>query len=271
MSNNFNYPEDQTILIVDDEKGTIKILENILNPLGYKINSVNSGEAALNFVQKQVPDLILLDVMMPGIDGFETCRQIKNIKALDEIPIIFITAKNDMNDLDACFNAGGVDYISKPVNPIEVRARVKTHAKISFLLKQYQNLSQTLEVALNAQTMHLCHVGHELRTPLNAIINYSDMITESATEGECNSANKHDFILKSLAISNAGNYLLQIVNNVLDITKISAGKMEIFNETFDINELLNDVHTTMMAVACNNNNHIDVQYLKEDVSMHLVH
>ncbi|MEK8019783.1 MAG: response regulator, partial [Candidatus Parabeggiatoa sp.] len=119
------------ILIVDDDENNLDILHNCLQEAGFKVPAVKSGEAALKRVNHIKPDLILLDVMMPGIDGFETCRRLKKNKATKDTPIIFITGKTDFVDKIKGLEIGAVDYISKPFQPVEVIARVKKHLTIS--------------------------------------------------------------------------------------------------------------------------------------------
>jgi CheY-like chemotaxis protein len=120
----------KNILIVDDTPDNINVLKNILSLDGYQFYISTNGELAINVATKNIPDLILMDVMMPGIDGFETCRRLKNIEATKDIPIIFITAKNEPEDIVKGFKFGGVDYITKPLRSEEVCARVKTHLTI---------------------------------------------------------------------------------------------------------------------------------------------
>jgi CheY-like chemotaxis protein len=102
------------ILIVDDITANLKVLGGILKDEGYKVRPVLNGELALQVAQKEKPDLILLDIMMPGMDGYEVCTRIKSNPDLKDIPVIFISALNDTNDLVKAFQSGGVDYITKP-------------------------------------------------------------------------------------------------------------------------------------------------------------
>ena len=124
------------ILIVDDTPENLRILRQALEPEGYKILVATSGEGALK-VAGQVPlDLILLDVQMPGIDGFETCRRLKSNPDARHIPVIFVTARTETASVLEGFQAGGVDYIVKPFQNEEVLARVHTHLKIDHLARE---------------------------------------------------------------------------------------------------------------------------------------
>ena len=126
------------ILIIDDDPNNLDILHHCLHKAGFKVPAVANGEAALKRVNHIKPDLILLDVMMPGIDGFETCRCLKKNEVTKDTPIIFITAKTDPVDKVKGLEIGAVDYISKPFQPIEVIARVNKHLTIRNLQKQLE-------------------------------------------------------------------------------------------------------------------------------------
>jgi len=128
--------EKATILIVDDDSMTLQLLVGYLNGLGFKTIGVQSGEEAIEQVGDTRPDLILLDVLMPGIDGFETCQQLKSNPITKEIPVIFMTALTEMTDKVRAFKAGGADYITKPHLYAEVVTRVNTHLTLQTLQRQ---------------------------------------------------------------------------------------------------------------------------------------
>ena len=124
------------ILIVEDAETNIDILMDTLGE-DYEISVATDGETALEIIEEdEIPDLILLDIMMPGIDGYETCRRIKEIPKSKNIPIIFITGKTDTQDMIKGFQVGGVDYITKPFHKEEVSARIRNHLELQFLRKQ---------------------------------------------------------------------------------------------------------------------------------------
>lgn len=133
------------VLMVDDTPANIDVLRKVLSIEGYRLSFANSGEKALKIVERAIPDLILLDVMMPGMDGFETCRHLKTDEKTRDIPIIFITAKTDMEDLVEGFKAGAVDYITKPFRQEEVCMRVRTHLQTRILMTQREGLLQNIQ------------------------------------------------------------------------------------------------------------------------------
>ena len=163
--------EKAKILIVDDISKNIQVLGTILNGVGYQIYVAQNGRQALEKANSIQPDLILLDVMMPEMDGFETCKFLKSEKITEEIPIIFLTAKDDIDSIVEGFNLGGVDYITKPFNKVELLARIHTHLQLKFgkdkILKQ------------DAEHQELLHVlCHDLTNPMGLVLSFMELIEE---------------------------------------------------------------------------------------------
>jgi len=159
----------QSVLIVDDEPTNLRVLNQILND-SYKLIFAKSGEEALRLIEKERPDLILLDVMMPGLTGYEVCEHLKQQKKFESIPIIFITALSDPDDEAKGLNLGAVDYISKPISPAVVKARVKTHLSLvgaeeirRTRLQVIQRLGRASEYKDNETGMHVMRMSHFAR------------------------------------------------------------------------------------------------------------
>lgn len=147
----------QTILIVDDEPANIRILVELLKD-DYHLRTTTSGEKAVVIVQSDdPPDLVLLDIMMPGMDGFEVCRTLKQDPRSSHIPVIFITSRSQEQDEVVGFQAGAVDYIVKPFSPVIVRARIRTHAELSCLRKklEYQSYCDGLTGIANRRQLDI--------------------------------------------------------------------------------------------------------------------
>ncbi|WP_022668949.1 response regulator [Desulfospira joergensenii] len=121
------------VLAVDDNPQNLQFLGRLLSDNGYEVGLAQSGRRALVFVEKNEPDLILLDIMMPDMDGYEVCQTLKGNTAFRHIPVIFLTAKTDTQNLVRGFEAGGVDYVTKPFNSAELLARIKTHVELKIL------------------------------------------------------------------------------------------------------------------------------------------
>jgi two-component system sensor histidine kinase/response regulator len=156
----------ETILIVDDNKKNLQVLGNVLHEEGYKIAVAEDGYQAVKLAEKIVPGLILLDVMMPGIDGFEVCMSLKSKKELKNIPVIFLTAKSETNDIIEGFKRGGVDYITKPFKKEELLARINTHMELANARSLLKKRAEDLNAANASKDKLFSIIAHDLRHPL---------------------------------------------------------------------------------------------------------
>lgn len=136
----------EKILLVDDVPANLSVLTAALEPQGYEILAASSGATAMQIAAKARPDLILLDILMPGLDGLETCRRLKQDEKTRDIPVIFITARNETECVVEGFHAGGVDYVVKPFQAAEVLNRVATHVRISRLTRELREKNRALEM-----------------------------------------------------------------------------------------------------------------------------
>lgn len=187
-----------SILVIDDEPDNFDVIETLLNEPDYVLHYAASGSSAIASLKLFDPDVILLDVMMPEIDGIEVCKQIKAMPQWEPVPIIMVTALTTKEDLARCLEAGADDFISKPVNGIELRARLKSmlrikqqYARIESLSKLQENTIQLLQNNLDELCGNLVStLPHELNTPLNGIFGvigllvdeYEDMSSEEVHE-----------------------------------------------------------------------------------------
>ncbi|ERT07998.1 response regulator [Lyngbya aestuarii BL J] len=181
------------IVVVDDTPDNLRLLGNILRKEGYKVRLIPNGELALSGIELLRPDLILLDIMMPDMNGYEVCQHLKAREHSRDVPVIFISAINEVSDKVKAFEAGGVDYITKPFQVQEVLARVETHLKIHFLQKNLLEKNQELKVTLEQLTATqnqlvqsekmaalgqlVAGIAHEINTPLGAIRSSIENIT----------------------------------------------------------------------------------------------
>lgn len=189
------------ILLVDDNPKNIQVVANILSFHKYEVEYAMNGRDALEWLSKDHFDLVLLDVMMPEMDGFEVCQIIKRNRHFGDIPVIFLTARYDPDSVKKGFDCGAVDYIIKPFNPVEIVSRVTTHIELKRNREQLSNLARWLEDQVNqrtqelqvanqklskamreiemldqAKTEFLNILSHEIRTPLNGIIGPLELI-----------------------------------------------------------------------------------------------
>ena len=179
-----------SILVVDDEPDNFDVIEVLLNERvnehNFTLHYASGGEDAIANLEMFQPDLILLDVMMPGINGIEVCRQIKAMSAWKAVPIIMVTALSTKEDLARCLEVGADDFISKPVNGLELRARVKSMLRIKQqydLIKTLSNLQENTISLLQNNLDELCGslvstLPHELNTPLNGVFGVIDILVQ---------------------------------------------------------------------------------------------
>lgn len=141
------------ILIVDDTPDNLRFLSDLLTKAGYMVRRVLSGELGLEAAQLEPPDLILLDIRMPGLDGYKVCDRLKSIKHTAQIPVIFLSAMNEELDKVMAFEAGGVDYITKPFQAVEVLARIETHLQLSRLRQTLEQQNAQLQQEISQQPL----------------------------------------------------------------------------------------------------------------------
>ena len=229
-----NELSDCTVLVVDDTEASVDILVEALGE-NHDVSVAMDGVAALEAVEGDAPDLILLDIMMPEMDGYEVCRRLKNDKRYAKIPIIFLTGLTEIENKTKGFQMGAVDYITKPFEVAEVKARVETHLKLAVSYKRIEN-------ATKAKSEFLANMSHEIRTPMNGVVGMIDMLLETDLTPE-----QRDFA-QSVQIS--ADALLVLINDILDFSKIEAGKLNIETIDFDLRPTLENL-SDLMAIKAN--------------------
>lgn len=190
------------IVIVDDNPANLKLLEDMLMQRGHEVRSFPLGRLALAAAAKQQPDLILLDVNMPEMNGYEVCGRLKAAEGLSDIPVIFLSALNEIQDKVKAFQSGAVDYISKPFQFEEVHARVETHLQVHHLQQALKLQNEQLEETVEARTLELAAanerltildrskndflnlISHEFRTPLNGLLGVGALVLEGMPASE---------------------------------------------------------------------------------------
>lgn len=233
-----NKNSDKTVLLVDDTTANLELLISVLSQKGYKTLIAKNGQTAIKRAVHAVPDLILLDIQMPGIDGFETCRQLKVKEETKEIPVIFMTALTDTNDKLRGFEAGGVDYITKPIDCVELLARVDTHISLHRarhkLIKQNEILKEN---ALLRESMEQI-MRHDLKSPLTGLIMIPQVIL-----GKKNLTDQQVQLLNSM--QKAGMNMLQMINRSMDIFRMEKkmykpqlNEVDIFSVLREVSDVL---------------------------------
>lgn len=220
-----NQKKAQSILIVDDTPSNVLLLEKMLTERGYRTQSASNGEEALESVRAQAPDLILLDITMPGLNGYEVCRQLKADTAVQDVPVIFLTALHETLEKVMAFNVGGVDYVTKPFQLEEVFARIKTHLQLRWLERLRADLTNM--------------IVHDLRSPLTVIMASMDLLAlqekglESPETREIISSARH-----------SAEEMIDMISSILDVSKMDAGAMNLNLENFKVNALIGAVVAT---------------------------
>ena len=248
-------PEDCLILIVDDVVQNLQVMGKMLEQAGYETTFATSGEQALDRVKSARPDLILLDLMMPGMNGLAVCQKLKSDPNFCQIPIIFLTASNAIDSLLEAFKTGASDYISKPFRPEEVLIRIETQLTNQRLKKQIEEQNQQLQAEIEAhrrteeklqeakeaaetanrsKSAFLANMSHELRTPLNAIFGFTQLMQ--------NGSNLTSEQQKNLnIIRRSGEHLLNLINDILNLSKIEAGQITVNKTDFNLSKMLLEI------------------------------
>jgi signal transduction histidine kinase len=215
-------PNQISILVVDDEPNNFDVIEMLLLRDGYSLDYATSGLETLKYLDDQLPSVILLDVMMPDINGIELCRKIKAHPDWHPIPIIMVTALNSKEDLARCLDAGADDFVSKPVNGVELRARVRSMLRIR---QQYDALQSTLQLREDMSNM----IVHDLRNPLSSILLACTVLQLMHLP------EKPQRKLEQIML--AGQQLQALIDNLLIMAKLEAGKLLLNRTEVDLCEI----------------------------------
>lgn len=261
--------EEITILIVDDSPSIASYVQNILEENNYNVVLATTGEEALKITSETVFDIILLDIVMPGIGGFKTCKKLKENTKTKHIPVIFLSSLNKAEDKVKAFNSGGIDYIPKPVNPKELLIRINTHLSYSLMQNELHEMNWELEKRVNQRTLELQesnnklsfakekaeeanklkssflqNISHEIRTPLNGIMGFTQLLKIKGLTNEL-----RDSYVDT--ISQSSEKLLYIITNIIEISKIETKQTEIIIEETSLTEIIDEVYFSFKSMAAN--------------------
>lgn len=191
------------ILLVDDEPRNIQLAGKMLSRQGHDISFAQSGKEALKIIEHEIPDLIILDIMMPGMDGYEVSRKIRENHPSSDVPIIFLSARTDTQGMLESFQAGGVDFIAKPFHPEEFIARVNVHLEL-------RQAKKRLEEEMSFRQRLFTIIAHDLRSPFNSIIGTLDVLKTSGDD--LSDEERNEFIT---ILYNASHQELLMMDNLL--------------------------------------------------------
>ena len=247
--------KSRTVLFVEDAPEDRRLLKDFLDNYYYKTLFATNGNDAFEQLKEGKPDIILLDVKLPDIDGFEVCRRLKKSDDYRNIPVIFITALDDSADTVKGLELGAVDYITKPYNSEEVLARISTQIKISRLMQEQEQVNIKLRELDQLKSLFIASMSHELRTPLNSIIGFNGIL-RMQLKGKL-TEKQEDYMERS---HNASTHLLALINDIIDISKIEAGAIQVSPVTFILSEVVNEALGQLQS-------RIDKKGLEVDISV----
>jgi len=228
------------ILIVDDIPKNLQILSGILSNENFEISFASSGKQALTSVEAAPPDLILLDIMMPELDGYQVCKILKSNDKTKDIPIIFLTGKAEPNDITEGFKAGAVDYVIKPFNSQELISRVNTHIELKLsrdkILEnniQLEKYQVELKQLIASKDKFFSIISHDLRGPFSGFLGLSSILAE-----EYDKLEMEEIAQISISMNKAANRLFSLLENLLEWSKSQMDVLRINIEKLNIDDAI---------------------------------
>ena len=212
---------NKRILVVDDVEENTYIVSTILKSAGYTPIVANSGKQAIVLAEQQHPDLMLLDINMPEMNGYEVCKYFKEHESIAEIPVVFLTVHADAESITKAFDVGAVDYLTKPFKKAELLARVRVHIALRQALETLAHQNEKLQRLNDEKNEFLGIAAHDLKNPLSTIRSMAQLIVKRK-EVEVSEEELDDM---SHQIETFSNFMFEIITNLLDVNKIENGKL----------------------------------------------
>jgi DNA-binding response OmpR family regulator len=232
MEQQKNAEKQPTVMVVDDTPANLELLDSILHQADtYHVRALPDPQMALNAMLADPPDLVLLDIKMPGMSGYEVCAALKADARTRDVPIIFISALQEVEDKIHAFSVGGVDYVTKPFQSAEVLARVHTHLQLKYMREKLAQQNQALEEAAQLRDDVDRIMRHDLKGPLNSIIAVPALLLSSMDLTD----NQQELLRD---VGTAGHKMLDMINRSLDLYKMEMGTYEAQLQNLDLIALL---------------------------------
>ena len=256
--------EKELLLVVDDQANNLKFITDELGS-DYRLSNAGSGFTALKILEKVKPDLILLDIMMPGMDGYEVCRRIKSNPEWKDIPILFLSAKNEIEDVVKGLELGAVDYIVKPFNIKELRSRIETHLSLAraratimrqkMAVDNYNERLLKTELQLTAANESLARtnkekdkffsiIAHDLKSPFNAVNGFAQLLFEQVREKDYEGIEQYAEL-----VMDSSNKAVDLLQTLMDWVFSQTGRMVFQPKDIELGSLINDVTPNLKHAA----------------------
>ena len=246
-----NDTRKKTILVIDDDAVVREFMAASLEDAGFDVLSAPDGASAIALCIEQHPDLIITDVLMPGMDGFQVCEQLRRHPKTTHIPILVATGLEDVESIDKAFDVGATDFINKPFKWVILNYRVQYMLRTSRTAAELREnqarlliAKEAAEGANRAKSEFLANMSHELRTPLNAVIGFSSVMHDQSF-----GPLSERYVEYSKLIHDSGAHLLSIINNVLDLAKADANRQTLREDDVNIAEVASFTATIIQEMA----------------------
>lgn len=249
---------NKVILVIDDSPLDRKLISKVLERQNFKVFSAGSGEEGISMIGSVLPDLILLDIMMEGMDGLETCEKLKEMPECQNVAIIFMTGKTDSDSILQAFSEGASDYITKPYRIKEALARIETHLKVRSLLQQHTAFIKALTKANTEKSKFLGIASHDLKNPLISINGLASFLASgkfgalSATQAEMASS-----------IYEASEAMLALVNDLFDVALIETGQLNVEIDEVDLYSVVKTSVNLYRVTAGKKD--IEIEFIDRDI------